>query len=303
MARRFSYSSPGRRGPSDPWFRVGEVDVGTTLVVTALCVISVLVWAIDKFQLLRIALIPDNVRSGQVWRVATWPFANIPLDTVLWTAISIALFWYFGKEVERLVGRNRMAIFLAILTVVPGVAGALINTPQAGIEPIEFGVFLVFVIHQPFARFFFGIPAWVLGLVLIGIQVVQLLGNNDDRGLIFLAVTLAVAALCARAMNLGNDVPWIPALPIPGLSGPGSGSAGRRRPSRPRAPRSRGGVVAGPWSERGTGSATLPQPPADGGAQAELDDLLDKISGEGIDALSSSEKRRLNELSKRLRDR
>ncbi len=40
--------------------------------------------------------------------------------------------------------------------------------------------------------------------------------------------------------------------------------------------------------------------PAD---QAELDGLLDKISDQGMDALSGDEKQRLNELSKRLRNR
>jgi hypothetical protein len=35
--------------------------------------------------------------------------------------------------------------------------------------------------------------------------------------------------------------------------------------------------------------------------QAELDSLLDKISESGMDGLSADEKRRLNELSKRMR--
>ena len=37
--------------------------------------------------------------------------------------------------------------------------------------------------------------------------------------------------------------------------------------------------------------------------QAELDALLDKISADGMDGLTADEKRRLNELSKRLRNR
>jgi hypothetical protein len=36
-------------------------------------------------------------------------------------------------------------------------------------------------------------------------------------------------------------------------------------------------------------------------AQHELDELLDKISATGLDSLTPDEKRRLNELSKRLR--
>ncbi len=50
----------------------------------------------------------------------------------------------------------------------------------------------------------------------------------------------------------------------------------------------------------------LPQPPAATSSdhdQAELDALLDKISANGMDGLTADEKRRLNELSKRLRNR
>ena len=51
-------------------------------------------------------------------------------------------------------------------------------------------------------------------------------------------------------------------------------------------------------------ASSLPQPPrAADGDQAELDDLLDKISALGMDGLTNDEKRRLNELSKRMRKR
>ena len=57
-------------------------------------------------------------------------------------------------------------------------------------------------------------------------------------------------------------------------------------------------VVDGPWS---TPSAPAANPQETAAAQAELDALLDKISAGGLDSLSANEKRRLNELSKRLR--
>jgi len=68
-------------------------------------------------------------------------------------------------------------------------------------------------------------------------------------------------------------------------------------------------VVAGPWpsSRPGPSSSTrLPQPPPTAeylADQAELDSLLDKISDRGMDGLTGDEKRRLNELSKRMRNR
>jgi len=51
-------------------------------------------------------------------------------------------------------------------------------------------------------------------------------------------------------------------------------------------------VVAGPWAEP-SGPTRL--------EQAELDVLLDKISEGGIDSLNPMERKRLNELSKKMR--
>ncbi|WP_117000698.1 rhomboid family intramembrane serine protease [Desertimonas flava] len=322
MASRFSFSVPGRRGPSDPWFRVGTVDVTTTVLVTALCVLSLFVYAFegDRHPVLeKLALIPDDVTSGQVWRLFTWPLANFPDGgRLLWTVITIAIFWLFGREIERLMGRVRFTVFLLLLTVIPGIVGTLIDTVQFGIRPIEFGVFLVFVAEYPFARFFFNIPGWVVGAVLLVIEILQILADPDsERHLIFLFVTLAVAGITAKSMGLLSSLPWMPAVPL-GRFG-GGGSSRRSRPKRPRAAgggsrspgrRSGGDVVEGPWTaprSGPTGSAPLPPPPvsaAEAAAdQAELDALLDKISDLGMDGLSSAEKQRLNELSKRMRNR
>ena len=187
---------------------------------------------------------------------------------------------------------------------IPGIVGALINLPQGGLQPVELCVFLVFVAEYPFARFFFNIPAWVFGAVILGIEVIQLLGDRNERGIIFLFTSLAVAAVTARTMGLLHELPWIPALPI------GNRRSPRRRTKRSRGSSSSGGgeVVAGPWTTAGrTGPVrtppSLPQPPAPPPSstsdQVELDALLDKISAVGMDGLDADEKRRLNELSKR----
>jgi Rhomboid family len=291
MAGRFSFSAPESRYGGPPWFRVGQLDVTTAVLVALLCVGSMFLYAILG-DLDPLILWPDDVRSGQLWRLVTWPLANEP---DLWTLLTIAIFWYFGREVEGLVGRNRFAWFLLALTVIPGIVGTVIDLPQAGIRPIELAVFLVFIAEYPFMRFFFGIPGWVLGAVFIGLEVLQLLGERNERGIIFLVVTLAVAAIGARSMGLAESFPWIPRLPLPA----GGGSSTTTKPKKAKPPKpsksSSGRVVEGPWSPP-------TEPTSDGmAAQAELDALLDKISAGGLESLSAAEKRRLNELSKKLR--
>ncbi len=248
--------------------------------------------------------------DGQVWRIVTWPQANdLSQGQAIWFVVTLVILWYFGSALERLLGRNRFAIFLILLVVIPGILGALIDLPQAGLRPIELCVFLVFVAEYPFARFIFNIPAWVFGAVILGIEIIQLLGDRNERGIIFLFTSLAVAAVTARTMGLLRDFPWIPALPIGHRP-----SGARRRAKRSKGRSSSGGgeVVAGPWTSStrsGPVRATpLPQPPSAAAAaaaadQTELDALLDKISAVGMDGLSADEKRRLNELSRRMRNR
>jgi membrane associated rhomboid family serine protease len=303
MAGRFSFSVPERRNFGDPWFRIGSLEVTTTVLVVLLCVAGMFVRAADQETWLKLVLFPDLVRDGEVWRIVTWPLAN---EAGLWPVITLAIFWYFGREIEGLLGRVRFGVLLLILAILPGIVGTLVDLPQASLRPIELAVFLIFVGEYPYARFFFGIPAWAMGAVLLGIEVLQLLGDRNEKGIIFLFVTIAAAAITTRSMGLLSSLPWIPAIPI----GRSSGRRHRWRGSRSSKRRGGGGeVVAGPWPSSRTGpsrASRLPQPPPSAAFmadQAELDALLDKISERGMDGLTGDEKRRLNELSKRMRNR
>lgn len=302
MAGRFSYSRPERRGMSDPWFRIGEVDIGSAALLSILCAISVLVYGLGdagKTLLLRLALIPDDVLSGQVWRLVTWPLANGFDQRLLWTAVAIALLWYFGSRLEEQIGRARMTVLLAALIVLPGIIGALLDLPQAGVRSVELAVLLIFIAEYPNLRFFFGIPAWVLGLVYVLTDVLQISADGTNDQLLFYLASLVIAALAARAVGMLTAYPWIPRIPLPDAL-TGTRSAGPRRSARGKV---RGGrttrqVIEGPWSAPPPPTRPSPDTAA---AQAELDALLDKISAGGLDSLTNHEKRRLNELSKRLR--
>jgi len=298
MAGRFSYSASDRNS-STPWFRVGSIDVTTSVLVAGLSVVSLVVWAIDASLLEPFALFADDVRRGQIWRLITWPLVNTPES--IWTIITIAIFWYFGRELEGMLGRDRFAWFLGIITVVPAVVATIVDLDVWGLEYVELAVLLVFIAEFPHARFFFNIPGWVIGAVIVGLQVLVLVGNRDGTGLIFLVVLLATAALAARSFGLASGLPWLPQLPLPGFM-TGTRSSGPRRSSKGKV-RGRGKgktVIDGPWSAPPPPPSARQNPDA-AAAQAELDQLLDKISATGLASLTSDEKRRLNELSKRLR--
>lgn len=286
MPGRFSISFPGRRDHDDPWFRIGTLDVTTAVLVPLLCVVSMFVWSASPALLAHLDLWPPDVRAGQVWRVVTWPLANEP---DFWTLITLAIFWYFGRELERMVGRVRFLWLLVWLAVVPGIVGTALDLYQAGIRPIELAVFVVFCLELPQVRFFGAVPAWGFALAIVGVEILQLIGLRDSDGIVLLAVSLATALLVARSFGLLSHYAWIPNLR------PGSARTGGRPERRRKQSKGGSAVVNGPWQ----GSA--PAHSAD--EQAELDALLDTINARGFDSLSREEKARLNELSKKLRGR
>jgi membrane associated rhomboid family serine protease len=290
----------GRAGgeASNPWFRIGSLDVGTTMLVVLVSVVSLVVFAVepvDKPIQLALAMVSEDVAHGQVWRLATWPFANLYVD--FWVVVSIFFFWYFGSEVERAIGRMRMAVLFFGTAALTGVVGTLIDLPMAGtfrggglagLSGIGLLITLVFIAENPHIRFFFGIPGWLIGVVLVGIQIIQLLGYRFLVDLYTFLCSLVIVAMMARTVGLFTEHRWVPAIPW------------RRHGSRPGRKRRRQ-VVSGPTVVQGPW-----QPPATTPVsrdQAALDALLDKISASGMGSLTDGEREQLMVLRERLRRR
>ena len=90
MSDRFSYSNPWAGG-NEPWFRVGRVDVTTTVALISLGILSVFIWTLEGLQhefSRKILLNSEKVADGEIWRLVTWPLVNEPS---IWT---IFLFLY-----------------------------------------------------------------------------------------------------------------------------------------------------------------------------------------------------------------
>src|SRR3954453_2015139 len=257
---------PGR-GSDDGWFRLGSVDVTTTVLVVVVAIVSFVVWALEppgKPIQSALLLNPHSFIHGQVWRVITWPIAY-PNGMGIFDVIAIALFWYFGTEIEGLLGRKRMAWFLGLVTVGLGLLWVAVVElgPRFGLlfslNQLELMVLLVFIAEYPRRRFFFNIPGWVIGLVMVGISVLGYVGNRDWLLLLNFVLGLALTAIIARSLGLMAELTWVPNLAI------------RRKPKKQKRSRrttGEGTVVAGPWQP-------APTPPVSRD-QAELDPLLAK---------------------------
>jgi len=320
MAGRYAFSLPSPQH-RDGWFRIGQLDITTTVAVTALGVASMFLYAISKVTLVKGVFVPELVRDGEVWRLALWPLVNPPTD--LWMIVGLAFFWYFGRFVEEDMGRKPFTVLVVVATILPAAIVTLVNasndpdllnpgrwsTATYSVDLLGLAFLAVFTTSHPGARFLFNIPGWVIALVAVSLRVLVAVGDRMWATLLMLALVLGITVFGAAQRGLCSELSFIPRLRV--FAGtPGQGGGGGRRRRGGRAGRGRGGrVVEGPWqgSGRGAAASAMPAPGAarpDGLSrleQAELDTLLDLIAEHGIDSLNAGERARLNELSRRLR--
>jgi membrane associated rhomboid family serine protease len=296
------YSSPSHQ-PDEPWFRIGTVDVNTTILICGLSIISMFVWAASSDAVNALMIVDHNaslllyghdVRWVQPWRLLTWPLAN---EASLATVLDIVMMFIFGREVERSLGRRRFLWFLAALVVIPGLVALGLGATFGGLFMLTTGLFVAFVATYPTAIGFFGIPLWVFGAVFIGIDILQTIGQRDGAWLILILVVCALGLLGARAFGLSH-LEWIPRIPLPASI---SGEPTSRGP-RPGRPTRRGRGRKGPATVTPIRPPSATPTSAELLRQAEIDVLLDKINEHGIASLTPEERRRLDEHSRRMRD-
>jgi hypothetical protein len=301
-----------RRAPNDGWFRAGRYDVTTTDILCALSVFTMFLWGLFRDAWNQLPFVPALVRDVEVWRLVVWPVASEPN---LWLLLGIVFFWLFGQQLEGLFGRGRFLAWVLALTVIPALVLTLLGPLdesidfmiQYGLNSLFLGGIWVYAATYPGVRWFGVIPLWGVAAVFSVLNFLQFTGTDQTGQTIFLVVSIATALVAGRSLGLATGWP-IPHLPLDG-AGRSSKPSKPKKQKKPKgssssgwgSPSSGSRVVEGPWR-----NAPAPTPPTAGPSpadQIELDALLDKIGANGMDSLTSAEKQRLNDLSKRLRNR
>jgi len=280
-----------------PWFRIRSYGVGTSDFVAALSLVMMIVYAVSPPFVSALVLTPSDVLRGFVWQLATWPLANGPSFWTIWNA---AVFWFTGRQLERELGKGRFGWMLVGITVAGSLLAVLLALGFRVDEPILGGlgtmsmlVVLIFIAENPRMPFFFGIPAWVLGLVIVVLPLLSYVGARYWIGLLHFVLSIVAAAIIAKMSGLLSRYAFLPGSMITPKQRTLGQQRKRRRRSEPR-PTSRGGtVVQGPW--------VGPEPPAR--EDEEMDALLDKIMAHGLDSLTGRERKRLEELRRQRRAR
>ena len=297
-----------RRRPNDGWFRAGRFDVTTTDILCGLSVLSMFLWGLFRSGWNRLPFVPALVRDFEMWRLVTWPIASEP---AFFPLLSIVFFWLFGQQLESLFGRAKFVVWVLALTIVPALILTLLGPlgtsidfmVQFGLSGLFLGGIWVYAATYPGVKWFEVIPLWALAAVFTVLNLLQYLGEDQTGQVLFLLVSIGVSLVAGRSLGLATGWP-IPHIPLEGIGSDSSGRSKKKSKSKSRGgtgSSKSGGVVQGPWKNA---PAPMPPPNAPSAAdQIELDSLLDKIGANGMDSLTGDEKKRLNDLSKRLRNR
>ncbi|TCJ22094.1 hypothetical protein [Nocardioides jejuensis] len=301
--------SPSGGAPHDPWFRIGTLDVNTTVLWTILSGVAMLYGAITLRTSLSDALTldPDAILHGEIWRVVTWPF-SYPGGVGLWPLLTIVFFWYFGRDLEEhLLGRARMMQLLLSVTVIFAVVAVMIEALVGDVGPtvgdatlrtVEFVVLLAWVAEWPHRQFMFNIPAWVVGLVFFALQLIDYLQHAFWWMALYLVVGLLLSAIAARSIGMLSEHHIVPKIHLPHRQkrrGAARHEHGPRARRAHRHPSEGPTVVTGPW--QGSGA------PVESPDEARMNALLEKIHASGQASLTSAEQKELLALRDRLRGR
>jgi len=130
-------------------------------------------------------------------------------------------------------------------------------------------VLLLWIPEDPTRRFLFNISAWAFGAFLLGLNVLTTIAARNWAALLALALSLVFVAMVARRVGLLADYSWIPG----------------RRSARPV------GRTHARSSARTTRSTRRAASDED-----RMDELLGKISANGLHSLSKSERKELDKL-------
>ena len=214
--------------------------------------------------------------GGQFWRLASYAFVHVP-SNLLWFAIEMYMLFFFGREVERFIGRRAYIWLYALLLLMPALVLALwglrARTGLAGSAALHFGIFVAFVTIYPNVQFFLRIQAKWICIILAAIGTLSALAANDWQDLVVLWWSIALAFLFIEWRGAGPELAWLNKLKF----------SVRPKPKL---------YVVQKSSERQTVE------PDD--VYESVDPILDKIAKSGIGSLTVSERRALDRARNRL---
>lgn len=215
-------------------------------------------------------------QRGEFWQLATYAFVHSP-SALLWFAVEMYLLFVFGREVERFIGRRAFIVLYLFLLLLPTVLLSLWGLYErvgiAGSPALHFGIFIAFATIYPSVELLLRIQAKWVALALAAISTLQLLAYRDWSAMAVLWVSIAAAFFFIRLRGVGPELVWWSNMK----------SRWQPKPKFQVVPRSAPRRVVEPEN-----------------VHESIDPVLEKISKQGINSLTASERRALDRARARL---
>jgi membrane associated rhomboid family serine protease len=215
-------------------------------------------------------------QRGEFWQLATYAFVHSP-SALLWFAVEMYMLFVFGREVERFIGRRAFIVLYLFLLLAPTVLLSLWGLSErvgiAGSPALHFGIFIAFATIYPNVELLLRIQAKWVALALAAISTLQLLAYRDWSAMAVLWVSIAAAFFFIRLRGVGPELVWWGNLK----------SRWEPKPKFHVVPRSAPRRVVEPEN-----------------VHESIDPVLEKISKQGINSLTASERRALDRARARL---
>ncbi|MEM9444486.1 MAG: DUF6576 domain-containing protein [Verrucomicrobiota bacterium] len=202
-----SYSS------RQPLFYLGNIAFDATTLLIAIHIISMLlctvVLAFDHTSLLG-ALHCNiiNLSEGFIWTPFTYSFVHYISTEHIWFAIEMLMFWWFGREVEAFISTKNFGWLYALLIIVPAFIMVLVSVFSGvpydlwGSKAIHFSIFLGFAIIYPNAMLLFNIPAKWIAIIFLSIYSLAYLAQGAWLELLYTWTTVGTCYLCLKASGV-----------------------------------------------------------------------------------------------------
>ena len=206
--------------------------------------------------------------AGHVWQLVTYAFVHQPS---IWFVIHLFMLFFFGREVERFLGRRAYIFLYAGLLLLPSflltIWGLTSRITYADSDALHFGIFVAFAAIYPSVELIFRIQAKWMALVFGVIGALQYLAANAWPQLAAFLLCVGFALYFIRMRGAGPELGWWSSV---------------REKFQPK-PKFQ--VVPKPTARRVV-------EPED--VHVSIDPLLEKISKHGINSLTASERRALD---------
>ena len=176
--------------------------MGNWSAVNFLIVVNVAIFVLDLFTDpvgrgerwldAHMALRPDLLtHPWNFWTLLSYGFAHDPTN-IIHVGGNMFVLWIFGVDVERLYGREKfMRVYLS-LVVSSGLAWLIIQAfsktpaPVIGASGAIMGIMVIYILNFPNRMFLLyfvvPVPAWVLGIVYVGLDIFGVVSPTRQHG-------------------------------------------------------------------------------------------------------------------------